>query len=190
MCLSHIFKVCWINFKMQVVKLFAALWSQQFWHKRFSTNGKKNIFYKAFYIQPFIQWMHQGPVPSGFVSKLKITFWKSKMGTAAVLWFTCCISWRNRNTGQKGSRLHKDLHCNYCKRETTADKRKTEWQSTATTQKTGDSSLRPPLFSCVPPPLHTTPPKPNQCLSVHLSTWSAQMDQEIERRLKGEYREK
>lgn len=65
-----------------------------------------------------------------------------------------------------------------------------EWQSTATTQKIGDSSLRPPLFSCVPPPLRTTPPKPNQCLSVHLSTWSAQMDQEIERRLKGEYREK
>lgn len=112
------------------------------------------------------------------------------MGTAAGCGSPAVSAEETEKQDKKESRLHKDLHCNCGKRETSTDKRKTEWQSTATTQKLGDSSLRPPLFSCVPPPLRTTPPKPNQCLSVHLSTWSAQMDQEIERRLKGEYREK
>ncbi len=86
------------------------------------------------------------------------------MGTAVLF---CSPAEGTEQQDKKEPTLHKALHC-YCgKRETSTDKAQTERQSTATTWKKKRQPSQTPTLVFCPLPL---PSKPNQCLSVHLST--------------------
>lgn len=101
--------------------------------------------------------------------------------TMLMIRWTCYINWKEKQNKRKRQepRLHKGPHC-YCgKCETSTDKAQTEQQSTATTWKTRHSLLSTPYSFLLFLLLSTLPS--NLWLSVHLSTWNA----EIQGRLKG-----